>query len=151
RFLTSMVEQVMKEGDATAGMLLALEALPDANSADETRLRRPLWAPAAIALDDARRMLRELSILKGHSGAVTGVTMSLDGTRVVTGSEDDTARVWDANTGAELAILKGHAGGVRSVAVTPDGTRIITGSEDSTAKVWDAKTGTELATLKGHG
>ena len=73
-----------------------------------------------------------------------------DGARIVTGSADRTARVWDAKTGAELAQLKGHTNGVDSVAVTPDGARIVTGSGDSTARVWDAKTGAELAQLKGH-
>ena len=73
-----------------------------------------------------------------------------DGTRIVTGSSDKTARVWDAHTGAELLQLKGHDGSVLGVAVTPDGTRIITGSSDKTARVWDANGGAELRRLKGH-
>ena len=76
--------------------------------------------------------------------------MTPDGARIVTGSADRTARVWDAKTGAELVQLKGHTDEVRSVAVTPDGARIVTGSADRTARIWDAKTGAELAQLKGH-
>ena len=70
--------------------------------------------------------------------------MTPDGARIVTGSDDSTARVWDATTGAELGQLKGHTGAVTSVAVTPDGARIVTGSDDNTARVWDAKTFAEL-------
>jgi hypothetical protein len=81
---------------------------------------------------------------------VSSVAVTADGTRIVTASGDQTARVWDAKTGAELLQLKGHAGAVSSVAVTPDGTRIVTGSGDQTARVWDAKTGAELLQLKGH-
>ena len=65
-------------------------------------------------------------------------------------SDDKTAKVWDAKTGAEILTLKGHTGCVTSASFSPDGTRIVTGSWDKTAKVWDAKTGAELLTLKGH-
>ena len=64
--------------------------------------------------------------------------MSADGSRIVTGSEDNTAKVWDAKTGAEVLTLKGHTDWVYSVCVSADGSRIVTGSEDKTAKVWDA-------------
>ena len=79
--------------------------------------------------------------LKGHTGGVISVSFSPDGTRIVTGSGDQTAKVWDARTGTALLELKGHTGRVSSVTFSPDGTRIVTGSEDRTAKVWDARTG----------
>jgi hypothetical protein len=78
------------------------------------------------------------------------VAVTPDGARIVTGSTDNTAKVWDATSFAELAVLKGHSNWVMSVAVTPDGARIVTGSWDNTAKVWDAATFAELAVLKGH-
>jgi hypothetical protein len=78
------------------------------------------------------------------------VAFSPDGTRLLTGSDDRTARVWDARTGTPLLELKGHTGSVRSVAFSPDGTRLVTGSLDRTARVWDARTGTPLLELKGH-
>ena len=91
-----------------------------------------------------------LFTLYGHTGPVTSVSFSPDGTRIVTGSGDKTAKVWDARTGTALLELKGHTGAVTSVSFSPDGTRIVTGSEDGTAKVWDARTGTPLLELKGH-
>src|SRR6185437_859448 len=48
--------------------------------------------------------------LDGHTGVVWGVAFSPDGTRIVTGSADATAKVWDARTGAPLLELKGHTG-----------------------------------------
>ena len=69
------------------------------------------------------------------------VAFSPDGKRVLTGSIDKTARVWDAETGQEKAVLMGHTP-VTSVAFSPDGKRILTGSDDKTARVWDAETGT---------
>src|SRR5262249_51786708 len=88
--------------------------------------------------------------LYGHTGDVSSVAFSPDGTRIVTGSQDMTAKVWDARTGTPLLTLKGHTRTVTSVAFSPDGTRIVTGSQDMTAKVWDARTGTPLLELKGH-
>ena len=69
---------------------------------------------------------------------------SPDGRRIVSGSEDQTVRVWDAASGVELARLRGHAGWVRSVAYSPDGRRIVSGSDDHTVRVWDAASGAEL-------
>ena len=58
---------------------------------------------------------------------VRSVSWSPDGTRLATGSEDGTAKVWDAAGGRELLTLKGHTGQVHSVSWSPDGTRLATG------------------------
>ena len=50
----------------------------------------------------------EVLTLKGHTGIVTSASFSPDGSRVVTGSRDRTAKVWDAKSGAEVLTLKGH-------------------------------------------
>ncbi|MBT21430.1 hypothetical protein CMK17_15965 [Candidatus Poribacteria bacterium] len=89
-------------------------------------------------------------VLEGHSGSVNSAIYSPGGQRIVTGSSDNTAKVWDANTGKELFTLKSHDGYVKSVAYGPDGQRIVTASADKTAKVWDAETEKELMTLQGH-
>jgi len=61
-----------------------------------------------------------------------------DGSRIVTGSFDQTAKVWDARSGAEALSLKGQTGSVLSAAFSPNGSRIVTASGDS-ARVWDAQ------------
>jgi dipeptidyl aminopeptidase/acylaminoacyl peptidase len=72
-----------------------------------------------------------------HQGAVVAVAWSPDGTRVATASTDQTARVWDARTGAAVGAPLGHQDTVRAVAWSPDGTRVATASFDKTARVWD--------------
>ncbi len=83
-------------------------------------------------------------ILKGHTFRVVSSSFSPDGKRVVTASYDDTARIWDAETGKELRILTGHKGNVVSASFSPDGKRVVTASSDDTARIWDVETGKEL-------
>ncbi len=70
--------------------------------------------------------------------------------RIITGSADNTACIWDVESGKVLFTLAGHTAGVASVAFSPDGKRALTGSQDNFAKLWDATTGEEILTLKAH-
>jgi len=88
--------------------------------------------------------------LTGHTRDVCSVAFSPDGRRVVTASLDDTARVWDSETGKELAVLRGHTRGLFTACFSPDGARILTASLDKTARLWDATTCAQLAVLEGH-
>jgi hypothetical protein len=81
---------------------------------------------------------------------VWSVAFSPDGTRIVTGGWDKTAKVWDARSATPQLELKGHTAEVWSVAFSPDGTRLVTGSWDQRALVWDARTATAQLELKGH-
>ncbi|KAG2070032.1 WD40 repeat-like protein, partial [Suillus decipiens] len=70
---------------------------------------------------------------------VNAVSFSPDGARIVTGSQDQTVRMWDAATRQPVGEpLRGHTSSVKWVSFSPDGTRIATGSEDQTVRVWDA-------------
>ena len=76
---------------------------------------------------------------------VNSVAFSPDGKRIVTGSSDKTARVWDATTAKQIAVLRGHEREVLCAAFGPDGKRIVTAFADKIALVWDAATATRLA------
>ena len=82
--------------------------------------------------------------LPGHTRAVNHAVWSGDESRILTASDDGTARVWDAETGAELVTLSGHKVNVLQAVWNSDESYILTRSTDGTARVWDAETGTAL-------
>jgi WD40 repeat protein len=147
RFLADRANQSSGDGDATTAMLLALEALPDTQSNNQ----RPPVPEAEAALFRAHHALRESVVLKEHTGPLWSACFSPDGRRLVTASDDNTGRVWDAQTGAPLFELRGHQGPVRFAAFSPDSRYVVTTSTDRTARVWNVETGREVAALEGHG
>ena len=85
--------------------------------------------------------------LEGHSAAVIDAVFSPDGQRIVTASQDNTARVWNAATGQLVAKLEGHSGAVWHAAFSPDGQRVVTASQDSTARVYRIVTLADISAL----
>jgi len=151
RTLANEAEKAEKTNKRTLAVLLALEALPDTKETSHPeKTNRPIYYLPLRILSRNIAKLPEFALIPESTGVISSVVVTSAGSRIVTGSFDKTARVWDARTGKVLLRLTGHAGPIRSVAVTPDGTRIVTGSVDSTARVWDARTGAELLQLKGH-
>jgi WD40 repeat protein len=170
RILTGSSDRTARLWDAsTAEALTVFEGhlgrvTSVAFSPDGTRILT--GSDTTARLWDAKTGL-QLKQLKGHSDEVNTVAFSRDGALVLTGSGfefdiesvswfhffssgDNTARLWDANTGAELRQLKGHSKAVLSAAFSADGARVLTGSIDGTLRVWDTATGRELVQLRGY-
>lgn len=74
--------------------------------------------------------------LTGHSDSINAVAITQNGRIIISGSEDNTIKLWDLNTGECLATLDGHEAGVRAVAISPDGQLLVSGSADNTIKLW---------------
>jgi WD40 repeat protein len=71
-----------------------------------------------------------------HQDWIRSATYSLDGTMILTGSGDGTARLWDVTTGTQVGAAMEHSGMVFAAAFSPDGKRIATGGQDGKVRLW---------------
>lgn len=85
--------------------------------------------------------------LEGHTDTINFIVYSPDGSKIATGSNDNTAKVWDAEEGTILHTLAGHTGAVTTVVFNPDGSKVVTKSNDKTVKIWDTETGQPITTF----
>jgi WD40 repeat protein len=128
------------EADPELSVLLAVEAVNTARTDQAVdALRR------ALAASHVR------TVLRGHTSMISTAGFSPDETRLLTGSYDGSARIWDSTSGETVVELLGHTDAVLTAMFSPDGSRLVTASYDGTARLWDAVTGDARAELNGHG
>ena len=82
-----------------------------------------------------------IATLSGHTDWIKSVAISPDGSKIVTGSDDKTAKIWNVADGSLIATLSGHTAEITSVAISSDGSKVVTGSKDGTAKIWNMSDG----------
>jgi WD40 repeat protein len=93
---------------------------------------------------------RKETLLAGHERKVFSVAFSPDGSRLVSSSQDGTAKVWNISRGREIANFKGHLAPVTRAVFSPAGDRIASTGWDGSVKVWDPDSGQETLSLKGQ-
>ena len=106
---------------------------------------------------------KQLSIFKGHGRSagmwdgrqVLALAFSPDGTKLASGSKDNTTRLWDSNNDEWIILQEKYTGyglapWTNVVAFSPDGKMLASGSTNKTVQLWDTITGEPLATLTGH-
>ena len=90
------------------------------------------------------------SAFQGHTDEVNSVVVSPDNKFIISGSSDNSIKVWNILDLKEEFTLLGHTGHVKSVCSSSDGRFIISGSEDKTIKIWNVQEQRAEFTLIGH-
>ncbi len=84
----------------------------------------------------------------GHGQHLADIAISPDSSRLLTGSYDETVRLWDSRTGRELHTLTAHNHNLIMVAFSPDGRQALTSSYDETVRLWDVQSGALVRTFE---
>lgn len=85
----------------------------------------------------------------GHTDTVRCLQMVQDQQIVISGSYDETLKIWCLTSGRCLNTLRGHRGRVLCVYVS-DNKILLSGSTDKTIKIWSLESGSNLQSLEGH-
>ena len=113
--------------------------------------------PVSIWRDNIGSVIH-ITSLEGHTGAVTSLTYSPDGSELAVVDSWNKVRVWDLQSETQNAVLK-FPDTFYSIAVSPDGKTIAAGvygstrkngPKDQTVRLWDVATRTEVGQLQGH-
>jgi WD40 repeat protein len=106
-------------------------------SPDGTRIVTGSWDNSARVWDaDSGTLLHEL---RGHTGPVEFVSFSRDGTRLLTGSrQDSSVRLWETETGTPMTVLRGPNAELTGAAFGADAARVATSYSDGNPRLWTA-------------
>ncbi|EDX87892.1 hypothetical protein S7335_5605 [Synechococcus sp. PCC 7335] len=110
-------------GDAVLSLLHAPDGSLWSGSLDGTLKQ---WSEEGICLQT----------LNSHDGGVWTVALSLDGQLLLSGSQDQTIKLWNPVSGSVIDTLNGHQSWIRSVAMSPDCKTLLSGGADGILKIW---------------
>mgnify|MGYP000114241842 CR=1 FL=1 len=104
-----------------------------------------LWIPSLLLSQKP-----ELVVPIGHTSGIDLGLFSPSGQFVLTGSRDETAKLWQTKSGQLIASLEGHSGTIYAIDFSADEKYILTGSGDGKIKLWETSSGQQLHTANAH-
>ncbi|ETO14919.1 hypothetical protein RFI_22452 [Reticulomyxa filosa] len=94
-----------------------------------------------------RCIQKSIKILHGHSDIVNDAQFSLDGSMIVSCSNDKTIRVWDVHSARQFMQFNGHSDHIITAQFSPHAYSIASCSKDRTIRLWDVQSGEKLKNI----
>ncbi|GAB2213345.1 hypothetical protein Droror1_Dr00021374 [Drosera rotundifolia] len=88
--------------------------------------------------------------IPAHNGGCAAILFESQSSKLVTGGQDRTVKIWDASTGLLIQTLHECLGSVLDLTITHDNKTVIAASSSNNLYVWDVSTGRISHTLTGH-
>jgi WD40 repeat protein len=88
-----------------------------------------------------------------HESDVTCIVFVPDNALLISGSKDNTIKVWELGEGGkctEKCTLRGHDGAVNSITLSCDCKYLASAGDDKTVRLWEIFTGQQIAELRSH-
>ena len=102
-----------------------------------------------MSLSEQRINNKKSEILLTHKDSITCIAITSDSHTLISGSKDQTVKVWSIKEQKEIITFTGHSGSINCVAISEAKDYIVSGSEDSTVKLWNLHEKRIEATFKG--
>lgn len=96
------------------------------------------------------RTIRPMVVLRGHQAAVVSVAFNRLGDKLLTASQDGTARIWPADFRGSPTVLSSSGASLVDAAFSHDDRLIVAASADGTARIWSTDGTTAPVVLRGH-
>uniref|UniRef100_A0A2M4APC3 WD repeat-containing protein 48 homolog n=1 Tax=Anopheles triannulatus TaxID=58253 RepID=A0A2M4APC3_9DIPT len=109
-----------------------------------------LWDVNTLTALTASNNTVTTSSISGSKESIYSLAMNPSGTIIVSGSTENTLRIWDPRTCNKIAKLKGHTENVKALVVSEDGTQVVSGSSDGKIKLWSIGQQRCIQTISVH-
>ncbi|XP_050067063.1 WD repeat-containing protein 48 homolog [Anopheles maculipalpis] len=109
-----------------------------------------LWDVNTLTALTASNNTVTTSSISGSKDSIYSLAMNPSGTIIVSGSTENTLRIWDPRTCNKIAKLKGHTENVKALIVSEDGTQVVSGSSDGKIKLWSIGQQRCIQTISVH-
>lgn len=128
---------------------VSIPPTPIQASAPSTRSNAPPppTPPPLVAGNASWQCVR---VLAGHESWVTAVAFHPRTATLVSGSLDDSIKIWDLQSGETVKTLHGHPRGVNDIRISTKGQVLVSCGDDDTVKVWNLVAARLIHTLEGH-